>query len=77
MNDVRGVADKRDALGDERARDEKAERMHAPRADRFDLAEMQLEALLELGMESIVGQRHDALGLARRFRSRRSRSGGP
>src|SRR5579862_1876099 len=38
--------------------------MHAPRADRIDLAEMQLEALFKLAMERIVRQRHDALGLA-------------
>src|SRR4029077_12135198 len=34
------------------------------RADRIDRAEMQLEAFLELGVERIVRQRHDALGLA-------------
>ena len=51
MDDVRGIADERDALGDERARDEKAERMSPPRADRSDLAEMQLETALELGVE--------------------------
>ena len=72
-----GIADEREALGDERARDEEAERMHAPRADRVDLAEMQLEALLELGVEGVVRQRHDALGLAPSPRSTRSRSGCP
>ena len=34
MNDMRGVADQRQALGDERARDEEPERMNAARADR-------------------------------------------
>ena len=48
---MRGVADERDALGDEGARDKEAERMNAPRAEDLDVAEMQLEALLELGME--------------------------
>ena len=33
MNDVRGIADECDALGDEGARDEKAKRMNAPCAD--------------------------------------------
>src|SRR5208282_55624 len=33
-----------------------------------DLAEMQLETMLELAVEGSIGQRHDALGLARRLR---------
>jgi hypothetical protein len=55
MNEMGGVADERDALGDERTRDEETERVDAPRADRRDLAEMQLETLLELGMEASSG----------------------
>ena len=62
---MRGVADQREALGDERARDREPERKGAARADRFDLAEMQAEAPLQLGVEVGVGQRHDALGLLR------------
>ncbi len=62
---MRGVADQRDALGNERTGDEEAERMHAPGADDLDRAEMQLEALLQFGMKGIVRQRHDALGLLR------------
>ena len=67
MNDVRGIADQRDAVGDEGTRDEEAERMHAAFADDADLAEMQLEALFELGMKRIVWQRDDAFRLARRL----------
>ena len=65
MDDVRGIADQREALGDEGARHRKAERKGAARADRRDLAEMQAEAAFELGVEFSVGQRNDALGLAR------------
>ena len=63
MDHVRGVADQRDALGHERARDLKPERKRAPRPDRFDVAEMQPEAPLQLGVEFGVRQRDDALGL--------------
>ena len=62
MDDVRGVADQRDALGDEAARDREAERIGAARADRGDVAELQPEAAFELGVEFVVGQRDDALG---------------
>ncbi len=72
-----GVADECDARGDERTRDEEAERMNAPRADDRDLAEMQLEALLELGMEGIIRQRDDAVGFRGCPRSTRSMSAGP
>ena len=60
-----GIADERDAVGDEGARNKETERMHAPRADHLDVAEMQLEALFKLGVEGVVRQRHDALGFAR------------
>ena len=75
---MRGVADQRDAVGDERACDEKAERMDAPRADDLDLAEMQLEALLELGVKiGIAGSAMMRSASARRLRSTRSRSAVP
>ena len=48
---MRGVADQRDAIGDERARDEQAERIGVARARDADLAEMQAEAPLQLGVE--------------------------
>src|SRR5262249_13796519 len=67
MDQMRGVADERNALGDERAGDEKSERMYAPLADHFDLAEMQLEPLFELGIKFPFRQGHDALGLRRGF----------
>ena len=67
MNDVRGVADQRQPLGDERARREQPERKRTPRADHLQIAEMQAEALLQLGVEFVVRQRNDALGLARAF----------
>ena len=51
------------ALGDERARDRKPERKRAPRPDRRDVAEMQAETPLELGVKLLVRQRDDALGL--------------
>jgi hypothetical protein len=54
MNDMGGIADKREAMGNECARDPKAERKDAPRADRFDLAEMEAEAPLELAVETGV-----------------------
>ena len=74
MNDVRGVADQRQPLGDERARGEQPERKGAARADHFDLAELQAEAFLQLGVEFIVRQRDDALGFVACFRSTRSTS---
>ncbi len=63
MDHVGGIADQREALGDEGARHRKAERIGPARADRRDLAEMQAEAALELGMKLRIGQRNDALGL--------------
>ena len=50
---------------------EQAERKGAARAVRFDLAEMQAEALLQLGVKFVVRQRDDALGLARLLPSTR------
>jgi len=47
MNDMGGIADKREAMSNECARHPKAERKDAPRADRFDLAEMEAEAPLD------------------------------
>ena len=74
MDHMRGVADQREALGDERARDRQAERIGAARPDDLDVAEPQAEAALELGVEFRVGQRDDALGFARLPRSTRSTS---
>ena len=54
-------------LADERARGEQTERKGAARADHFQIAELQAEALLQLVVEFIVGQRDDALGLVRAF----------
>jgi hypothetical protein len=65
MNDMGGVADERETLGDKRARHRKAERIGAARTDRRDLTEMQAEAPLELGVEFMVGQCNDTLGLLR------------
>ena len=64
---MRGIADQREPLGDERARDEQPERKGAARPDHLDVAEMQAEAPLQLGVKFIVRQRDDALGLARRL----------
>ena len=64
MNNVRGVADQCQALGDKRPRHVKPKGMNAARADRRNVAEMQLKSLLKLGMEGVSGQRDDALRLA-------------
>ena len=74
MNDVRGVADQRQPLGDEAARGEQAERKGAARAGDLDVAELQAEALFQFGVKFRVGQRDDALGFARCLRSTRSTS---
>ena len=71
-----GIADEREPLGDERARDRKGRAEGAARTDRLDLAEMEPEAPLQLGVEVSVGQRDDARRLLAPARSRRSRSGG-
>src|SRR5207342_126113 len=65
MNDMRRVADERDALGNELARNPKAERKNAARADRRDLPEGEAEAALELVMEASLGQRHNPRRLLR------------
>src|SRR4030095_6061369 len=67
MDHMRGVADERDALGDERTRDRKAERVGAARAFGFQFAEVQTEAPLELGMKLAIRQRHEAPRRARRL----------
>ena len=60
---MRGVADQRQPLGDERARDEIAERKGARLVERLDLAEVQSEALLELLVKLGFAERGDARGL--------------
>src|SRR5262249_46904053 len=60
MDDMRGVAYEREAIGDERARNRKTERKDAARADRRELTEMEAEASLELGGKFLFGQRDDA-----------------
>ena len=67
MDQVSGVADQRDTLGNERTGDEKAERMRPAPADHFDIAKMQLETLLEFGVERLVRQSNDALGVGLGF----------
>ena len=44
---MRGIADQRQPFGDERARDEIAERKRARSVERLDLAEMQTETPFE------------------------------
>jgi len=58
-------AHQRQALRNERARDRQPERMDPARPDRLDLAEMQAETPLQLGVKSIVGKRDDARGFFR------------
>jgi hypothetical protein len=65
---MRGVADQRQPLADERARDEIAERKRARPVERLDLAEMQPETLLEFGVKFVFAQADDARGLGA-FRS--------
>ena len=67
MNQMRGVANERNALGDKGAGDKKSQRMDAPLAAHFDLAEMQLEPLFEFGIEFRLRQTHDAPGIGRCF----------
>ena len=63
VDHVRGVADQREPLGDEGARDEQAERIGAPWPDHLDVAQMKPEAPLELGVKVGIRQRDDALRL--------------
>ena len=65
MHHMRRIADQRDALGDERARDIQSERIGTARAGELDVAEMQTEALLELRVEFLVGQRDDTIRFGR------------
>src|SRR5215470_8826210 len=67
MDQVSGIADERDPLGNERAGDKKSERMRSPPADYFDVAKMQLKTPLEFGVKRLVRQSHDALGIGLGF----------
>src|SRR5882724_5641311 len=60
MNHMRGVADQRQPLADEGARDEIAERKGAGLVERLDLAEMQAKALLEFTVKFVVAEFNDA-----------------
>ena len=53
---MRGVADQRQPLGDEGARDEIAERKRARLVERLDLAEMQAKALFEFAVKFVFAQ---------------------
>ena len=64
---MRRVADQRQPLRNERARHKIAERKRARLVERLDLAEVQAEALLQLRMEFIRRQRHDARGIGARL----------
>ena len=63
VNDVGGIADQREALGDEGARHEIGQRERARLVERLDLAEMQTKTLLELAVKFFFAQRNDARGL--------------
>ena len=56
MDHMRGVADQRQPLADEGARDEIAERKRARFVERLDLAEMQAKALLEFAVKFVLAQ---------------------
>src|SRR5579859_968191 len=60
MDDMRGIADQREALGDERACDEIAKRKRARPVEHGDLAKVQPKPLLELAEEGGVIERDDA-----------------
>ncbi len=62
-----GVADQRQPLADERARDEITERKRPRSVQGLDLAEMQSKALFELTVEFIFAQGDNARGLAAGF----------
>src|SRR5437879_7630050 len=59
-----GIADQREALGDEGTRHEIGQRERARLVERLHLAEMQAKTLLELAVKFLVAQGHDARGLA-------------
>ena len=60
---MRGVADQRQPLADEGARDEIAERKRARLVERLDLAEVQAKTLLEFAVKFLFAQSDDARGL--------------
>ena len=62
---MRGVADQRDAIRDERARDGEAERIGAARPDHADVPKTEAEAPFELAVEFIIGERDDPLASTR------------
>src|ERR1700674_1034960 len=67
MNYVRRVADQRQTIADEAARDGVVELVGARRRLHLDLAELEAEAPLELGMEILGRQRHQTLRLRHRL----------
>ena len=76
MDDMRGVADERERSATKRARPRsRADRRGAARPPSIS-PRCRPKRRLELGVEIVVGQRDDALGLAASPRSTRSRSGG-
>src|SRR5581483_3200880 len=74
MNDMRGVADQREPIGDEGSRDEIGKGKGARLVEHLDLAEMQAKTLLELGEEFRLAQGCDAGGLAAPFRPHQRRT---
>src|SRR5260370_41710497 len=60
VDHMRGVADQRQPLPDERARHEIAERKRARPVERLDLAEMQPKPLFEPAVKFLPAQRDDA-----------------
>src|SRR5262249_32028251 len=68
MDHVRSVADQRDAIGDESARDGKPERVGLAGPHDCNLAETQPETLFEFIVERGIVERQDALGLGGGFR---------
>jgi hypothetical protein len=63
MDHMRGVADQRQPVGNERASDEVTQRKRARLVERLDLAELQAEALLQLGVKCVFRKRDDARGV--------------
>src|SRR5579872_4128052 len=62
MDDMRGIADQRQPLRDEGARNEIGQWEGARLIQRPDLAEMQAETLLELAVKFLVAELYDPLG---------------